>query len=481
MCFINGSTSILAGFAIFSVLGYLSVTSGKDIAEIAKPGVGLAFLAYPEVASNLPMKQFFAFLFFLMLTILGLDSNVCTLEGLVTSIEDRFPVLRKHKRISLGVICLIFFILGLPMVTRSGVHWLTLVDAYGCSGYALLFVVFWEVVGMKRIRLAVKEMIGFTLPKIADFILMIVSPTISLILFILCLVYYKPLKYPNGADYPLWAITLGWCLSLSSILIIPGYAIYYLFAKKENQSFELMDPKKIKIEFTDIFEGVYRPGDELRGECKLSKSGYASGEDILAECSIDNGSTKPVRQAKAELIQHAKFIAYKGGRGTATFLNKKETTQNEMKEHDISVSSSVKDNMSIMPKTKHDFIIKLPVTPTIPSFDQCKIINVEYYVKIKIKTDALMNNSIVTKIPISIGTISIWPAEAPNQPGQPSAPFSENADRQYEIVPMPPPTSTIPSTFPPVHSNSTEQPQIGWSQIPMSADFPPTYDEAMRE
>lgn len=34
---------------------------------------------------------------------------------------------------------------------------------------------------MKRIRLAVKEMIGFTLPKIADFILMIVSPTISLV------------------------------------------------------------------------------------------------------------------------------------------------------------------------------------------------------------------------------------------------------------------------------------------------------------
>ena len=37
------------------------------------------------------------------------------------------------------------------------------------------------ILGMKRIRLAVKEMIGFTLPKIVDFILMIVSPTISLV------------------------------------------------------------------------------------------------------------------------------------------------------------------------------------------------------------------------------------------------------------------------------------------------------------
>ena len=34
------------------------------------------------------------------------------------------------------------------MVTYAGAHWLTLVDAYGASGIALLFVVFFEVVGL---------------------------------------------------------------------------------------------------------------------------------------------------------------------------------------------------------------------------------------------------------------------------------------------------------------------------------------------
>ena len=90
----------------------MSHVAQKDISEIVKPGisllgssktvqfsgVGLAFLAYPEVASNLPMKQVFAVLFFLMITILGLDSQVCMVEGLFTALEDAFPILRKHKK-----------------------------------------------------------------------------------------------------------------------------------------------------------------------------------------------------------------------------------------------------------------------------------------------------------------------------------------------------------------------------------------------
>ena len=86
------------------------------------------------------------------------------LEGLFTALEDTFPtLLRKYKKvflenffstnfftlqISLLLTCLFFFIIGIPMVTYAGAHWLTLVDAYGASGIALLFVVFFEVVGL---------------------------------------------------------------------------------------------------------------------------------------------------------------------------------------------------------------------------------------------------------------------------------------------------------------------------------------------
>ena len=77
LCVINSSTSILAGFVVFSILGHMALLAEKQVGDIVKPGVGLAFLAYPEVAASLPIKQLWAVLFFVMLCILGVDSQVC--------------------------------------------------------------------------------------------------------------------------------------------------------------------------------------------------------------------------------------------------------------------------------------------------------------------------------------------------------------------------------------------------------------------
>ncbi|VDN53151.1 unnamed protein product [Dracunculus medinensis] len=191
--------------------------------------VGLAFQAYPEVASNLPLKQLWAILFFLMITILGLDSQVCMLEGLLTAIEDVCPsIIRKYKQISLAIACSFFFLIGIPMVSYAGSFWLTLVDAYGASGIALLFVVFFEVVGLSW---------GFG----GDFIfykLIIYINFFSFLfaLFFFCIIKYQPLKYPNGDSYPVAAEIFGIFLSSCSIISIPSYAIYHLFIKTKKGS-----------------------------------------------------------------------------------------------------------------------------------------------------------------------------------------------------------------------------------------------------
>lgn len=76
MCVINSSTSIIAGFVVFSVLGYMANAIGKRVDDVVKSGVGLAFLVYPEAIITLPASQVWSVLFFLMIMILGLDSQV---------------------------------------------------------------------------------------------------------------------------------------------------------------------------------------------------------------------------------------------------------------------------------------------------------------------------------------------------------------------------------------------------------------------
>ena len=66
----------MAGFVIFSVLGYMAHASGKLVKDVATEGPGLVFIVYPEAIATMPGSTFWALLFFMMLLTLGLDSSV---------------------------------------------------------------------------------------------------------------------------------------------------------------------------------------------------------------------------------------------------------------------------------------------------------------------------------------------------------------------------------------------------------------------
>lgn len=74
----NLLTSILAGFVIFSVMGFLAQQMHLPIHEVVQSDTGLAFIAYPEAVVRMPLPNLWAILFFFMLFILGLGSQVST-------------------------------------------------------------------------------------------------------------------------------------------------------------------------------------------------------------------------------------------------------------------------------------------------------------------------------------------------------------------------------------------------------------------
>lgn len=89
--FANSSFEILAGIGVFSVLGFMALETGVPIAEQTYAGVGLAFIAFPQIVNTLPyLAGVFGVLFFASLAVAGFTSLVSIVQVPVAAIEDRF-------------------------------------------------------------------------------------------------------------------------------------------------------------------------------------------------------------------------------------------------------------------------------------------------------------------------------------------------------------------------------------------------------
>ncbi|NXW19650.1 S6A14 protein, partial [Circaetus pectoralis] len=148
VCVTNCVTSVFAGFAIFSILGHMAFVSERPVSEVVDSGFDLAFVAYPEALSRLPVSPLWSFLFFFMLLLLGLDSQFATIETLTTTIQDIYPKVMKKLRIpvTLGV-CILLFFLGLICVTQAGIYWVNLIDHF-CAGWGILIAAVLEIIGI---------------------------------------------------------------------------------------------------------------------------------------------------------------------------------------------------------------------------------------------------------------------------------------------------------------------------------------------
>ncbi|XP_019371049.1 PREDICTED: sodium- and chloride-dependent betaine transporter [Gavialis gangeticus] len=281
LCFLNSATSFVAGFAIFSVLGFMAQEQGVPISEVAESGPGLAFIAYPKAVTMMPVSQLWSCLFFLMLIFLGLDSQFVCVESLVTAIVDMYPeVFRRKGRRELLIlfIAVICYLLGLMLVTEGGMYIFQLFDYYAASGTCLLFLAIFEVIcvgwvyGADRFYDNIEDMIGHRPWPLIKICWLVFTPGVCLATFLFSLIKYTPLKYNNVYEYPPWGYALGWLMALSSMICIPLYAIFILMKTKGSLK------QRLK-QLTSPAEDLPQPKKhlvELHEAQETSQSGYKS-------------------------------------------------------------------------------------------------------------------------------------------------------------------------------------------------------------
>ncbi|CAH1996176.1 unnamed protein product [Acanthoscelides obtectus] len=229
---VNCGTSILAGFVVFSVIGFMAHETGMPISRVATEGPGLAFITYPAAISLMPWPNLWAILFFFMLYNIGLDTLFVFVETSVCAIVDDFPYLRKFQfYVTLGAVLLVasFSVL---YCTNAGMYWLQLFDWY-VSSMAVALICLSEVIiigwiyGVKRFAKDVEFMTG---EKISWYWILswkIITPACLTFILATVIAFNARVSY-MGHEFPEWAIQIGWVSCSVSILCIPLYMVYRL-------------------------------------------------------------------------------------------------------------------------------------------------------------------------------------------------------------------------------------------------------------
>ncbi|KAG1653929.1 Sodium- and chloride-dependent GABA transporter ine [Nymphon striatum] len=334
---VNTATSLIGSIVVFSTLGHIAEVQGRNVSDVVAqgkhsmktninlinsirsascairvlmatpsantvPGPGLVLVAIPEVITQMPIPQLWAVLFFILLLLLGLDSQVschhCSLIFDKYSFykhffqnQNQFFKMPKNKYEGKSLNDL--------KIACGGIYVFQLVDHYA-SAISIMFIAFFEVIaitwfyGAKRLATNIKEMTGKRPNKYFIICWYFISPALIFAIAIYSFIDYKPLKYDNVVSYPDWAQGLGWMVAMLSVICVPLFAViaiykapgYTVFQKLRNACRCELDLQLANTDYTIEEKGrksydVYKATKEQMIELGVTKNMRSILQEIL--------------------------------------------------------------------------------------------------------------------------------------------------------------------------------------------------------
>ena len=146
--FANSSFELLAGIGVFAALGFMAHSAGTGVDEVAASGIGLAFVAFPQIISTLPFGgALFGLLFFVSLVIAGITSLISIVQVVISAVQDRTGLARVPTVLIVGGATAVASILLFP--THDGLYILDsfdhFINQYGIAmaGLVMILVFGW--------------------------------------------------------------------------------------------------------------------------------------------------------------------------------------------------------------------------------------------------------------------------------------------------------------------------------------------------
>ncbi|GGA67564.1 sodium-dependent transporter [Pseudoclavibacter endophyticus] len=129
IAFANSSFEVLAGIGVFATLGFFAFQQGIGFDQLENlTGVGLSFMTFPAIVSQMPGGPVFGMLFFGALAIAGFTSLISILQVVSAAVQEKASISPRAAALWVGGVCAVISVLLFS--TATGLLALDVIDSW---------------------------------------------------------------------------------------------------------------------------------------------------------------------------------------------------------------------------------------------------------------------------------------------------------------------------------------------------------------
>ena len=222
----NSLYEIFIAFGVFSILGYMSLTSSIPMNELISEGTGLIFIIFPQIFNSMGlMGHVIAPLLFLSILFAGFTSSFALFEPFLSSLCDKFGWSRKKGVTTLVIVACIgtvFYSTGISS------YLVEIVDEF-VNNFGILIligiqaIIFGWFYGVEKVIPVLNEFSTFKVGKTWVFTLKYLLPVLLIVIWVFGLV-----KLFNDAN------SLKIAVDIIITIIVVGLSVIYTKMSSKN-------------------------------------------------------------------------------------------------------------------------------------------------------------------------------------------------------------------------------------------------------